>query len=723
MLQKLKSIFSYRNDSYISHPVDRRSLLTLILIAFAFSISIRLLVAYEQYGNPNFYFEGAPIIKSPDGFYYAEGARDIINSANTPDDGRSPITSVVSILTAGVYHLLPGLKLEWAMYFIPVVFGSLVVVPIVLLGIEAGSAVIGFFAAMIAASSIGFVNRSFAGYYDDDFLTLTLPFFVAYGVIALLRDKNNLSLLVYLAVASLLYSLEYSNANSIISVIAALLLVYTLIYEKGAMRNYLFVATLLLVATQIPLWQKLPLLILLLVAIKKGIFENQKYLFIFLASSVSLFAFFGGFDPLINRFSYYIFKPMTKTDELNLHFFSSLKTVSESQYSNFNDLFESFSGNLYLFFAGLFGYLLLLRKNKRFLLLLPLLGLGLLSIDGGTRFTPYGSPILALGFVSLVATAVSYMPKEWLKYPLLITATILALYPSYKYLKEFRPPSVLLPAEIVPLVELSKKSKPNDYVYSWWDYGYQVRYYSHTKTHTDGAMQEGYLSYIESMALSMTSPRFAANWLREATEARELNLQGKINSTGSTLGDMMKYGANPVKNPWTLVEMMTSPEFKTSKKTRDIYWMMPMRMLQIFGTIQKFTDTDPVTGKMNSQRMYMFIQGFSEDEKEIKLSNGLKIAKQEGLIKDANGKPLMPIGSYIKVSKPNQTDTISQITNINDNSPINVMFVEQMGSFIIADTRTMNSNFIQMFVFDNYDRDVFEKVSDNGWIKIFKSKI
>lgn len=722
MLQKIKSLFSSYDSSWAYQKSDKKTLLFIILIAFVFSIAIRSLVAYEQFGNEAFYYNGTPIIKSPDGFYYAEGARDLIDAAKAPRDGRSNTDSVVSILTAGVYHIVPFASLEWVMYFLPMIVGSLVVIPIVLLGVEAGSAMIGFFAALIAASSIGFFNRSFAGYFDDDFLTLTLPFFVIYGVIRFV-SKKDFSSIVYLALIGTLYSIEYANASSIMSVIAGFLLLYTLIYDRKSVSNYTLIAILLFISVQIPILPKLIILATALIVIKKGFLSTLQSSIFAAFLGALLFGIFGGFDPVITRFSYYIFKPLTKTDALNLHFYSTLKTVAESQYSNFNDLYQSFSGNVYLFFAGLIGYIMLAKKDKKFMLLLPLLILGLLAIDGGARFTPYGSPILALGLVYLAVTILSYIPKEWLKQLILVVAIMGAMYPSYKYIREFRPPSVLLPAEVESLVNLSKTAKQNDYVYSWWDYGYQVRYYTHAKTHTDGAMQEGYLSYIESMALTMTSPRFAANWLREATETREMNIQGKIKSTASTLGDMMKYGANPVKNPWDLVNIMTREDFKTSTKTRDIYWMMPMRMLQIFGTIQKFTDTDPVTGKMNSQRMYMFIQGFSEDEKEIKLGNGLKIAKQEGVIKDASGKPLMPIGSFITVNKPNTEDTVTQVNNVNDNSPINVVYLAQMGAFIIADTRTMNSNFMQMFVFDNYDKAVFDKVSDNGWIKIFKSKI
>lgn len=162
MLQKIKTFFSLGESSWISANSDRRSTLILILIAFFFAVAIRSLVAYEQFGNPTFYFEGKPIIKSPDGFYYAEGARDIIEEGS-PDDGRAPTTSVVSLLTAGVYYILPGIPLEWVMYFLPIVIGSLIVAPIILLGKEAGSSMMGFFAALIAASSIGYLNRSFAG--------------------------------------------------------------------------------------------------------------------------------------------------------------------------------------------------------------------------------------------------------------------------------------------------------------------------------------------------------------------------------------------------------------------------------------------------------------------------------------------------------------------------------------------------------------------------------
>ncbi len=39
---------------------------------------------------------------------------------------------------------------------------------------------------------------------------------------------------------------------------------------------------------------------------------------------------------------------------------------------------------------------------------------------------------------------------------------------------------------------------------------------------------------------------------------------------------------------------------------------------------------------------------------------------------------------------------------------------------MIMDDDYLNSAFIQMFVFDNYDKDKFAKVINSPWIKIYK---
>ena len=44
-------------------------------------------------------------------------------------------------------------------------------------------------------------------------------------------------------------------------------------------------------------------------------------------------------------------------------------------------------------------------------------------------------------------------------------------------------------------------------------------------------------------------------------------------------------------------------------------------------------------------------------------------------------------------------------------------------TFLVVDEKMYNSNYIQMFVLDNYDKSLFELVESTPYVKIYKSKI
>ncbi len=78
---------------------QNKKTLLLIILAFLFSFSIRLIWVYQFSGYEQFKFNDQFMINTNDGYYWAEGARDILAN-NSNINGSSPINSAPSILTA-----------------------------------------------------------------------------------------------------------------------------------------------------------------------------------------------------------------------------------------------------------------------------------------------------------------------------------------------------------------------------------------------------------------------------------------------------------------------------------------------------------------------------------------------------------------------------------------------------------------------------------------------
>ena len=62
------------------------------------------------------------------------------------------------------------------------------------------------------------------------------------------------------------------------------------------------------------------------------------------------------------------------------------------------------------------------------------------------------------------------------------------------------------------------------------------------------------------------------------------------------------------------------------------------------------------------------------------------------------------------------------IQSVNSNSDISIIFMKSYGRFLILDERMYNSLFIQLFVFENYDKNLFELVIADPLAKVYKLK-
>ena len=56
------------------------------------------------------------------------------------------------------------------------------------------------------------------------------------------------------------------------------------------------------------------------------------------------------------------------------------------------------------------------------------------------------------------------------------------------------------------------------------------------------------------------------------------------------------------------------------------------------------------------------------------------------------------------------------------NSPYSLVYIVPMRAFVFADELTLQSNFMQMYIFGNYDNRLFELTQDYMFGKIYKLK-
>jgi dolichyl-diphosphooligosaccharide--protein glycosyltransferase/undecaprenyl-diphosphooligosaccharide--protein glycosyltransferase len=687
--------------------------LFLIIIAYLFSLSMRYIWVMEVKNIPQFYWHNELMINTNDGYFYAEGARDILQGYHQTGD-LSPINEPISLLTAWLSKIIP-ISFTTLILYMSSFIGSLIVIPIILIGRTLGQTSIGFIAALIASVTHSYYNRTMTGYYDTDMLTIVLPLFAIYFIIVAITNQQN-RFLVPITIAFTLNQWWYPQSYSLNTAILLVALLYTVIFERKNHYFYKIALFIIIGILSLPIWIKL--------AIALGVFSffhflpklNQKWFWALFTSILVIYFATGGIDPIWAQLKGYLFRESVSDESGGLHFYNVAQTVREAGHIPFNVFAERISGHPIAFLIACVGYALAVFAYRPLLITLPLIGLGFIAMSAGLRFTIYAVAPMAIGFAYFLMLIIRPIEKGWLKYLTLSVFTGAALYPNYLHIKEYMTPTVFTTQEISTLDQLSKIAGREDYVISWWDYGYPIRYYCDVKTLVDGGKHSGDVNYPASYILTQPQQN-AADMARLSIEYTERGY--KTNNSNEIIESMLKtYKADSVDD--LMVNVQLNPTL-LPKPTRDIYLYLPLRMMEILPTVTLFSSLDLKHPENHSQEPFFYMTQQAKDTgKTIELGNGISILKEKSILK--LGKQEVPIKGFYQVGY-NSDKKLDIKEQHFASDGLNVVFMASYGRFLVMDDFYFNSSYIQMFVFDHYDPKLFEPVILDPMSKVYKLKV
>jgi len=691
---------------------ETRLTLLYIFIAYTFSVLMRMIWVYQFNGYEPFMFNGQFMINTNDGYYYAEGARDIMNGFHQPHDA-SPIHLAPSKLTAFFASLLP-FSFESVIFYIPAFLSSLIVVPIVLIARTLNNLKMGFIAALLASIAWSYYNRTMIGYFDTDMLNIVLPMFFLWSIIWAIQTHKNIYLL-FTAIDILIYRWWYPQSYSLEFSFFGLILFYTLIFDRKNIFNYKLLTIMMFAMMGLDSYVRIALVVIAFFIFKME--KYDKYIYYLFATSIVSFFLSGGFAPIWERLSLYIFTDsvMKSSEGLGLHFFTVMQTVREAGHIPFETFANRISGNVITFFLSVIGYIYLSYKHKVMILALPLVGLGFLASVGGLRFTIYAVPVLALGIAFLITQIAAIMPTKKLKTLSLIAFTLAVLYPNYKHIDGYKVPTVFNATEVKTLAALKKKATRKDYVIGWWDYGYPIRYYADVKTVIDGGTHEGDVNFPVSYIL--TNPQEeAAKMARLDVEYQESFFES--NRTGSNIEKMtLDYGFKDTND--FLYSLQT--DIKLPKKTRDVYLYLPFRMINIMPTVTLFSNMDLMSGVKKREPLFFVSRNFKDLGNKIVFGRGIYLDKTNSSV--ILGKQVLPIKRFVKTAYNSTMKLEKNVKILNVSSNIDVIYMSNYNTFLIMDDAMYNSLYVQLMVLEKYDTKLFEPVSLDPQVKIYKLKV
>jgi len=611
------------------------------------------------------------------------------------------------------------ISFESVILYLPVFLSSLVVIPMILMAQSLNKVELGFVAALIASIAWSYYNRTMVGYYDTDMLNIVFPMFLLWSLVLAFKTREE-KYLLFTAFEIILYRSWYPQSYALEFAFFGLILLYVLVYERKNLYMYKLMTIMLFAMMGLPGIVRFFIVIGVYILYKRK--KLDSYMYQTLSVAFLLFLVTGGFAPIWSQLKGYVFKDTIETsgEDLKLHFFSVMQTVREAGKIPFETFANRISGHTATFMLSCVGYVMMAMRYRVMLLGLPLVGLGFLAYVGGLRFTIYAVPIMAFGVAYLIFFIANYINNKQLKIAFIVTCTVAILYPNIMHVISYKVPTVFTKQEVIVLDKLRKIASRDDYVVSWWDYGYPIRYYSDVNTLIDGGKHSGAVNFPVSYMLTnfQQSAAKLARFDVEYTEKRFLmedddEDRNRTNIANMTLDSGFK-DTNDFLNSLHV-------ETKLPKKTRDIYFYLPYRMMGIMPTVAKFSDIDLMTGKVNRRPFFYKTNRFKDSGTLLNLANGVVFNKKSGMLKI--GDQEVPIKEFLVTSYDKKRKLIRQRQTIHKDANMYLVYMKSYNTFLVLDESMLNSTYIQLFVFENYDKNLFEPVILDPNAKVFKLKI
>ncbi|MCR6578626.1 peptide-binding protein [Campylobacter insulaenigrae] len=692
----------------------------LILIAFTFSVLCRLYWVAWASEFHEFFFNNQLMITTNDGYAFAEGARDMIAGFHQPND-LSYFNSSLSTLTYWLYKILP-FSFEGIMVYMSTFFASLIVIPIILIAREYKLTTYGFIAALLASIANSYYNRTMSGYYDTDMLVLVLPMLVLLSFIRLTIDKDIFTLLLS-PIFIMIYLWWYPSSYSLNFAMIGLFALYTLIFHRKEKIFYLAIIVMIIALSMLAWYYKLTLIVLLfaIFALKE---EKINFYIIWSLIFASILILFlsGGLDPVLYQLKFYIFKSndVQNLKEAAFLYFNVNETIMEVNTIDLEVFMQRISSSVAVFILSFIGLFFLCKDHKSMFLALPILALGFVALVAGLRFTIYAVPVMALGFGYFLHIFITFLRRKKIFSNfkniniILILASIFALVPAMVHIYYYKSSTVFTSYEAQILDDLKQKAQREDYVVAWWDYGYPIRYFSDVKTLIDGGKHLGKDNFFSSFILSK-DPISAANMARLSVEYTEKSF--KENYPDILKAMIKDYNQTNAKD---FLENLNDINFNLNEKTRDIYIYMPYRMLRIMPIVAQFSNTSPDTGNQEKSLFFSQANAIAQDPTSgsVMLDNGVEIINDFRALKIEGN--TFSLKAFVDIESI--TNGKYYYNEIDPKSQIYLLFLREYKSFILLDENLYNSTYIQMFLLNQYDQNLYEQIINDPRAKIYRLK-
>lgn len=671
--------------SWLSIPRDcfNGPWLTLLLILVAWAACSYVRYTYIDWADAvdQFKWEGVVQPTTHDAFTHGAMIEQHVAGVHEDNPRMYPLFNSQGALHVISWAVLKTTPIDVAQFVLwaPVFLGSLMVVPLVLLGRVFGSTLWGFTAALLGGVAFNYYERSMAGYFDTDLFSFWVAMLLVYYLIAAYQKKSLLHACLG-SIVLFMYPFFYAKGLVIGSAIAGCYLGIQLI-RMIARSDYELCLRLMIpvaFAASVSSWSHgasinrspwLWVLGLALLLVSWFVVSNPRchlkrlstiasIVFVWLMINMPWGYFIGQVQTYSHLFqnqrdaAVELDPVLIKKQEIEkqIDFRRTHKhTIKESQGERWPVLAQRITGSVAGTILALVGYVLLCLRYPGFLVGLPLAGIGLFSLDGGLRFTTWGGVIAAPALIYILFIIVQTVfrlisgiePKTrrfgTIACGMLLSSPFIAV--NYVHAVSFKVAPVFNNQAILAMEAIREASSPGDYVMSWWDYGSGIWYYSGCNVLMT-PISASNDCWTMSNILCSDSQEVAAGLSALATNAA---VEGHLPTADHILG---VDGDSPIM-PSDMIKMISSGELEIPSPDQDVFLYLPVEMLPLMGVLEAFSNPEYTLPNSPKAGFYNYIPAGSSKlvgPSLLQLPSGLILntANLKTFVRDPQGN-LIPI--------------------------------------------------------------------------------
>ena len=193
---------------------------------------------------------------------------------------------------------------------------------------------------------------------------------------------------------------------------------------------------------------------------------------------------------------------------------------------------------------------------------------------------------------------------------------------------------------------------------------------------------------------------------------------GEGNGTDYVAMMLKTYGEPDVES---LIDKMIADPAAMPAKSREVYYYLPLRMMNIFPTVALFSDIDLRSGAQRKPHFFYSTSYVRETPQGIQLGNGITLNQKAATL--TVGGRTVPIRNFYKTSYDREGKLHVSRQLVDFGGELSVIYMASYNRFVVVDEAMLNSAYIQLFVLENYDPNYFEPVALSPFAKIFRLKI